>query len=143
MKAAAKSTILTFVILTAILVGSMPMSFLLAADADFSGDYVMKGKGYGKGDRAYSGTCSITRQEKFYDVSCFNADTRHTYVGKGLSSGDQLAVFIGDELKGDHNRSYVGEYLVLYHRLPDGRLSGEWAHAGSAASGEETLSPKR
>ena len=33
-----------------------------------------------------------------YAVSCYNEDTRHTYVGKGLASGETLSVFIGDEL---------------------------------------------
>jgi hypothetical protein len=78
-----------------------------------------------------------------YEVSCFNVDTRHTYVGKGLSRGDTLTLFIGDTLRGDHHTIFTGEYLVLYRRRADGVLEGTWLHAGSAAAGSETLTPIR
>jgi hypothetical protein len=110
---------------------------------DFSGDYGMTGKGSGPRDSAYAGTCRISAASPGYDVSCFNADTRHTYVGKGLAHGDTLAIFIGDTLRGDHNSVFAGEYLVLYRARADGVLEGTWLHAGSTAAGTETLTPVR
>lgn len=110
---------------------------------DFSGDYGMAGKGFGPRDSAYAGTCRISAAVHGYDVSCFNADTRHTYVGKGTAQGDTLAVFIGDTLRGDHNSVFMGEYLVLYRARADGVLEGTWLHAGSTAAGTETLTPVR
>ena len=125
---------------------------LLAAEAvageeprtwDFAGEYRMAGRGFGPRDGAYSGTCTVRPATPGYEVSCFNVDTRHTYVGKGLSRGDTLALFIGDTLRGDHNTLFTGEYLVLYRRRADGVLEGTWLHAGSAAAGSETLTPVR
>jgi hypothetical protein len=110
---------------------------------DFSGDYGMAGKGSGPRDSAYAGTCRISAAGQGYDVSCFNANTRHTYVGKGLAQGDTLAIFIGDTLRGDHNSVFTGEYLVLYRARGDGVLEGIWVHAGSTAGGAETLTPVR
>ena len=110
---------------------------------NFSGDYAMAGKGSGPRDRTYAGTCKISTVGQGYDVSCFNADTRHTYVGKGMAQGDTLAIFIGDALRGDHNSLFTGEYLVLYHARADGVLEGTWVHAGSSAAGAETLTPVR
>ncbi len=110
---------------------------------DFSGNYTMAGRGSGPRDSAYAGTCRISAAGQGYDVSCFNADTRHTYVGKGLARGDTLAVFIGDTLRGDHNSVFTGEYLVLYRVRADGVLERTWAHAGSPAAGAETLTPVR
>ncbi len=110
---------------------------------DYSGDYGMAGKGSGPRDSAYAGTCRISAAGQGYDVSCFNADTRHTYAGKGLAHGDTLAIFIGDTLKGDHNSLFTGEYLVLYRARADGVLEGTWVHAGSPAAGAETLTPVR
>ncbi len=110
---------------------------------DFSGDYGMTGKGFGSLDSAYAGTCKVNAAGHGYDVSCFNADTRHTYVGKGLAQGATLAIFIGDTLRGDHNSVFTGEYLVLYRARADGVLEGTWVHAGSAAGGAETLTPAR
>jgi hypothetical protein len=110
---------------------------------DFSGDYGMTGKGFGPRDNAYAGTCRISASVQGYDVACFNADTRHTYVGKGTAQDDTLAVFIGDTLRGDHNSVFMGEYLVLYRARADGVLEGTWLHAGSAAAGIETLTPAR
>ena len=114
-----------------------------ASARDFSGDYRMAGKGLEARDSAYAGTCRIGAAGQGYDVSCFNADTRHTYVGKGLAQGDVLAIFIGDTLRGDHNSVFVGEYLVLYRARSDGVLEGTWVHAGSLAAGIETLTPVR
>lgn len=125
---------------------------LLAAEAvageqprpgDFAGEYRMAGRGFGPRDSAYSGTCSVRRAAPGYEVSCFNVDTRHTYVGKGLSRGDTLTLFIGDTLRGDHNTVFTGEYLVLYQRRADGVLEGTWLHAGNAAAGSEILTPIR
>ena len=114
-----------------------------ARSGDFAGEYRMAGRGFGPRDSAYSGTCTVRPAAPGYEVSCFNADTRHTYVGKALSSGDTLAIFIGDTLRGDHNTLFTGEYLVLYQRRGDGVLEGTWLHAGSAAAGSETLTPIR
>ena len=108
---------------------------------DFSGDYGMAGNG--PRDGAYEGTCKISATGQGYDVSCFNAGTRHTYLGKGLAQGDTLTIFIGDILRGDHNSVFTGEYLVLYRARADGVLEGTWVHAGSSASGAETLTPVR
>lgn len=113
------------------------------ATRDFSGNYAMAGKGSGPRDSAYAGTCRIGASAQGYDVSCFNADTRHTYVGKGLAQGDTLAIFIGDNLRGDHNSIFTGEYLVLYRARADGVLEGTWVHAGGPAAGAETLTPMR
>ena len=110
---------------------------------DYSGEYVMQGKGFGAQDSAYTGTCSLRREHPGYRVSCFNQDTRHTYVGKGLAHGDTLAVFIGDLLQGDHDAVYAGEYLVLYQRKPNGDLMGTWVHAKSQFAGGETLTRKK
>ena len=110
---------------------------------NFSGDYAMAGKGAGPRDSAYEGTCKMTAAVEGYDVSCFNAGTRHTYVGKGLARGDTLAIFIGDVLRGDHNSVFTGEYLVLYRARADGVLEGTWVHGGSSAAGSETLTPLR
>lgn len=111
--------------------------------ADYSGEYAMQGKGFGARDSAYTGTCSLQRENPGYRVSCFNRDTRHTYVGKGLAHGDTLAVLIGDMLRGDHDAIYAGEYLVLYQRRPDGNLAGTWVHAKSQFAGTETLTRKK
>lgn len=115
----------------------------LASTARLAGDYVMAGKGHDPRDSAYSGTCSLRGSGNAYEVSCFNRDTRHTYVGKGLASGDTLSIFIGDRLRGDHGGVFVGEYLVVYRLRPDGVLDGTWVHADSAAAGNETLTPVR
>ena len=112
-------------------------------EIDFSGEYVMQGKGFDPNDSAYTGTCSLQRANRGYQVSCYNRDTRHTYVGKGLARGDTLAVFIGDMLQGDHNVIYAGEYLVLYQRNPDGNLTGTWLHTKSQFAGAETLTRKK
>lgn len=123
--------------------GSAAAIGLEVSARDFSGDYQMAGKGSASRDRAYAGTCRIGTAGQGYDVSCFNADTRHTYVGKGLAQGDTLAIFIGDTLRGDHNSVFAGEYLVLYRARSDGVLEGTWVHTGSPAAGTETLTPVR
>lgn len=110
---------------------------------DYAGEYTMQGKGFGVNDSNYEGTCSLQHENRGYRVSCFNRDTRHTYVGKGLARGDTLAVFIGDVLQGDHDAIYAGEYLVLYQRKPDGTLIGTWLHTKSQAAGMETLIRKK
>src|SRR5262245_21631965 len=110
---------------------------------DYTGDYRMQGKGFGPADAAYEGTCTVHREQAAYRVSCFNSATRHTYVGKGLALGDTLSIVIGDILQGDHNASFAGEYLVVYHRRSDGVLDGTWVHAVSGAAGVETLSSIR
>ena len=121
-----------------------PIARAQANEPSFAGAYVMSGKGYGSNDTPYAGTCSIMQEQErgMYEVSCFNQDTRHTYVGKGLAMGQTLAIFIGDHLRGDHNTVFAAEYLVVYQRQPDGRLVGTWLHADSQRSGEETLTPK-
>ena len=125
------------------LAASSVASGLEASALDFSGDYHMAGKGSGSGDSAYAGTCRIGAETQGYAVSCFNADTRHTYSGKGLAQDDMLAISIGDTLRGDHNSVFVAEYLALYRRRADGVLEGTWVHAGSPAAGLETLTPVR
>lgn len=115
----------------------------VAAEPDYSGEYTMAGKGFGPQDSAYLGTCSVKRAISFYDVSCFNSDTRHTYTGKGLGTGETFAVFIGDTLGGDHNSFFAGEYLVLYRRKADGSLAGTWVHSTTHAAGAETLTPAK
>ena len=115
-----------------------------AADRrDLSGEYVMAGKGVGENDSHYVGTCTLKAVDTLYEVSCYNADTRHTYTGRGIALGDQLSTVIGDLLKGDHSSVYAGEYLVVYRANADGSLKGRWVHALSGAHGEETLTPKR
>jgi hypothetical protein len=114
-----------------------------AEQRDLSGEYVMSGKGVGENDLAYVGTCTLKAVDTLYEVSCFNSDTRHTYVGKGIRLGDQLSTVIGDLLKGDHSSVYAGEYLVVYRANTDGSLKGRWVHALSGAHGEEALTPKR
>lgn len=116
---------------------------LAAEDIDYSGEYIMQGKGPAANDSAYTGTCSLQREKHAYRVSCFNRDTQHTYIGKGLARGDTLSVFIGDLLQGDHDAVYVGEYLVLYQRKPDGTLAGTWLHTKSQSAGTETLVRKK
>ena len=110
---------------------------------DLSGTYRMEGKGFGPNDSAYRGSCELALQGAVYAVSCYNEDTRHTYVGKGLASGDALSIFIGDELRGDHNSVFTGEYLVVYRRAADGSLIGTWVYAQGSAAGSETLTPLR
>ena len=115
-----------------------------AADSHgYAGEYTMQGKGFDLKDSAYTGTCTLRWENKAYRVSCFNRDTRHTYVGKGLARGDVLAVFIGDILQGDHDAIYAGEYLVLYQREPNGNLTGTWVHTKSQAAGSETLTREK
>ena len=120
-----------------------PIAKSQANEPSFAGEYIMNGKGYGSNDSPYVGTCSIMQEREMYEVSCFNQDTQHTYVGKGLAMGQTLAIFIGDPLRGDHNTVFAGEYLVVYQRQPDGRLVGTWVNAKSPSSGEETLTPKQ
>ena len=108
---------------------------------DLSGTYRMEGKGFGPNDSAYGGTCKLALEGAVYAVSCYNEDTRHTYVGKGLATGETLSIFIGDELKGDHNSVFAGEYLVVYRRAADGSLTGTWVYAQGPAGGSETLTP--
>lgn len=114
-----------------------------AQSRDLSGDYVMQGKGVGDSDLAYVGTCNFKAIETLYDVACFNADTRHTYSGRGIADGDQFSIVIGDLLKGDHGSAYLGEYLVVYRVAADGRMTGRWVHALSGTHGLETLTPKK
>lgn len=134
---------LSIVLAFAFAAATSPALAELASTARLAGDYVMAGKGHDPRDSAYSGTCSLRGSGNAYEVSCFNKDTRHTYVGKGLASGDTLAIFIGDRLRGDHGGVFVGEYLVVYRLRPDGVLDGTWVHADSAAAGSETLTPVR
>ena len=108
-----------------------------------SGEYVMSGKGIGENDLAYVGTCTLRAVESLYEVSCFNSDTKHTYVGKGIRLGDQLSTVIGDLLRGDHSSVYAGEYLVVYQIAPDNGMSGRWVHMTSGAHGQETLTPRK
>ena len=123
---------------------ALPSGPAVALEApDLSGSYRMEGKGFGPNDSVYRGTCKLTLQSAVYAVSCYNEDTRHTYVGKGLASGETLSVFIGDELKGDHNSIFTGEYLVVYRRADDGSLTGTWVYAQGPAAGSETLTPLR
>jgi hypothetical protein len=133
--------IATLVTSIVVICGPAGASGLEPPTRDFSGDYGMAGKGFGLRDGAYAGTCKISAAGQGYDVSCFNADTRHTYVGRGLAQGDTLAIFIGDILNGDHSNIFTGEYLVLYRARADGVLEGTWVHAGSSAAGTETLTP--
>ena len=130
-----------FVVAAGLIAAMQPA--MAAEQRDLSGEYVMKGKGAGENDSPYIGTCTLKSSGTLYDVSCFNADTQHTYSGKGIGLGDQLSTVIGDALKGDHSMLYVGEYLVVYRASPDGSMKGRWVHALSGAFGEETLTPKR
>lgn len=133
-----------FVLLIACSAFFVSVSATQAADViDYSGEYAMQGKGFGALDSAYTGTCSVQRADHGYRVSCFNRDTRHTYVGKGLAHGNTLAVLIGDMLQGDHDVIFAGEYLVLYQRRPDGNLTGTWVHAKTQFAGAETLIRKK
>ena len=126
----------------ALLIGSVLSA--QAAEKDLSGEYVMSGKGVGENDLAYVGTCSLKAVESLYEISCFNSDTRHTYVGKGIRLGDQFSTVIGDLLKGDHSAAvYSGEYLVVYQLSPDNSMKGRWVHLTSGAHGVETLTPKK
>ncbi len=127
------------------LTGALSAGFAAAQDgtsSDFAGEYVMAGKGFSPSDAPYVGTCSIAPDDQAYQVSCFNQDTQHTYVGKGLGMGDTLAIYIGDNLRGDHSSIYLAQYLVVYQRQPDGSLKGTWVHTESPAAGAETLQPK-
>ena len=122
----------------------LPSGSAAALEApDLSGDYRMEGKGFGPDDAAYRGTCKLAFEGAVYAVSCYNEDTRHTYIGKGLASGETLSILIGDELKGDHNSVFAGEYLVVYRRSGDGSLAGTWVYAQGPAAGSETLTPLR
>lgn len=105
-----------------------------------AGIYLMQGRGFGPADAPYEGTCTLTGSGPLYEVSCFNEATRHTYVGRGLAEGGTLAIAIGDRLQGDHRDLYVGEYLVLYTRQPDGRLEGIWTDVRGTI-GREMLTP--
>ncbi len=129
------------VVCSSVMAAALPAQ--AADNIDYTGEYTMQGKGFGANDSSYTGTCSLLRENLGYRVSCFNRDTRHTYVGKGLARGDTLAVFIGDVLQGDHDTIYAGEYLVLYQRKPDGTLSGTWLHTKSQFAGMETLARKK
>lgn len=115
----------------------------VAQPASVAGEYVMEGKGVGPRDIAYSGTCTFKTSGTLYDVACYNKDTNHTYSGKGIQTGSQFAIIIGDHLKGDHLDTYVGEYLVTYTIAADGKMTGRWVHALSGANGNETLTPKK
>jgi hypothetical protein len=126
----------------ALLIGLVPAQ--AAEPQDLSGEYVMTGKGVGDNDLPYVGTCTLKAVETLYEVSCFNSDTRHTYVGKGVRLGDQFSTVIGDLLKGDHAAAvYAGEYLVVYQLSPDNSMKGRWVHMTSGAHGNETLTPKK
>jgi hypothetical protein len=126
----------------ALLTGGASSSAAGEAQA-FAGDYRMQGRGFAPQDSPYEGRCTLRGDGPNYDVSCFNADTRHTYVGRGLASGDGLAIFIGDTLRGDHRALFVGEYLILYRRTGDGTLEGTWLDMQGRAAGRETLTPMR
>lgn len=115
----------------------------MAAQRDLSGLYTMQGKSADADDSPYSGTCTLKAQGDYYDVSCFNAAAKHTYVGRGIAMGDQFSILIGDVLRGDHEMVYKGEYLVVYKIAADGSLKGQWVHALADSHGEETLTPKK
>ena len=119
-----------------------PAAAQQTAEPDFSGEYVMNGKGFDDADAPYSGTCSIKPDGRSYQISCFNPAVKHTYTGKGIGAGDTLAIYIGDRLQGDHTSIYLGEYLVVYRRQPDGSLTGTWVYSNGVAEGTETLQPK-
>ncbi len=124
------------------LVSAGPAAAQDTGATDFAGEYVMTGKGFHPNDTPYVGTCSIAPEDRAYRVSCYNEDARHTYVGKGIGTGNTLAIYIGDELRGDHSAIYLAQYLVVYTRQPDGSLKGTWIHTESASAGAETLKPK-
>ncbi len=115
----------------------------VAQPVSVAGEYIMEGKGVGPRDSAYSGTCTFKTSGALYDVACYNKDTNHTYSGKGIQTGNQFAIIIGDHLKGDHLDTYVGEYLVTFTIAADGKMIGRWVHALSGANGNETLTPKK
>jgi hypothetical protein len=105
-----------------------PIAKSQANEPSFAGEYIMNGKGYGPDDSPYAGTCSIMQEHEMYEVSCFNQDTQHTYVGKGLAMGQTLAIFIGDPLRGDHNtvlRGRIPRYLPTSTGRASGRNLGE------------------
>jgi len=133
--------------LLVVLAFSLGSNAAVAADRDstanLAGEYRMQGRGLGPDDSPYDGTCALSGEGPTYDVSCYNRQTQHTYSGRGLASGDALAIFIGDYLRGDHNTVFTGEYLVLYRRHADGVLEGTWTEAQGRAVGKETLTPKR
>src|SRR5262245_44655338 len=128
-----------------VLIAALLPSAIASAESavDYAGDYRMQSKGFGVADKTYEGTCAVRRENEIYRVSCFNRDTQHTYVGKGLAAGETFSIFIGDFLRGDHNAAFAGEYLVVYRRRTDGVLEGTWVHALSGAAGAETLTPTR
>ncbi len=136
-----RSICLTMSCLTAIVGVASQVPAQDIGPRQFSGDYVMEGRGLAPQDAAYRGSCSVRGDGPAYQVSCFNDDTRHTYAGRGLSLGETLSIFIGDELRGDHNSLLTGEYLVVYRRQANGVLNGTWLHAQSGAAGVETLTP--
>ena len=123
--------------------GVLLVSGAANAQQSVAGEYIMQGQGVGPGDSAYSGTCTFKTNDALYDVSCYNMDTRHNYSGRGIRTGDHFAIVIRDHLKGDHQDSYVGEYLVTYSIAADGKMTGRWVHALSGANGNETLTPKK
>lgn len=113
-----------------------------AADKDLSGVYEMKGKGVAADDTPYAGTCKLQAHGTYYEVSCLNIAANHTYIGKGMVTGDRFSLVIGDMLSGDHGQLYSGEYLVVYKIAADGSMRGQWVHILSESTGEETLTPK-
>lgn len=124
----------------ALLFASLPEATAAESHA-LAGEYRMQGRGFEPQDSPYEGSCTLRGDGPAYDVSCFNVDTRHTYVGRGLATGDTLAIFIGDMLNGDHRALFAGEYLVLYRRRADGTLEGTWIDVQGRAAGHETLTP--
>ena len=124
----------------ALLAAGSPVATAAESHA-FAGEYRMQGRGFEPQDSPYQGSCTLRGDGPAYEVSCFNVETRHTYVGRGLATGDTLAIFIGDMLNGDHRALFAGEYLVLYRRQADGTLDGTWIDVQGRAAGHETLTP--
>jgi len=105
-------------------------SAVLGADRNLSGKYAMEGTSLRPNSRPYVGECELARQGPIYQVNCTNTDSGDKYVGKGIQRGDLFSL-------------YLGEYLVVYRVESDGKLNGNWAHAGSDDYGREALVPKR
>lgn len=86
------------------------------------GDYEVKG--LSDVSETYTGTASISRNEKVFEVRWVTGESQHVYLGTGLRTGDLLSV----AFRSESDESIHG---VMVYKISEGpELNGEWTMSG-------------